>query len=117
VNNLVDAVAAALSRPDASGPFNIGDACTPSVAELLEHLLRSLSMPLTVAWIPRKVAWRAAIVCERLAGSREPLLSRYAVNQMSLNFTLNLERARHELCWQPREMYRNAFTAMAEASP
>jgi nucleoside-diphosphate-sugar epimerase len=115
ITNLVDGVAAALRQPEASGPFNIGDPDTPTVAEVFEYLLHSLGLPVSIAWIPRAVAWRAAIVSERLAGPREPLLSRYTVNQMSLNFTLNLDRARRELGWEPKQTYRSAFAALAEA--
>jgi len=115
ITNLVDGVAAALRRPEASGPFNIGDPDTPTVAEVFEYLLHSLGLPVSIAWIPRAVAWRAAIVSERLAGPREPLLSRYTVNQMSLNFTLNLDRARRELGWEPEQTYRSAFATLTEA--
>jgi 2-alkyl-3-oxoalkanoate reductase len=115
ISNLVDAVAAALHRPEASGPFNVGDLDTPTVAEVFEYLLRRLGLPIAIAWIPREIAWRAAIVSERLAGFREPLLSRYAVNQMSLNFVLNLDRAREELDWEPKQTYRSAFPTLLEA--
>jgi nucleoside-diphosphate-sugar epimerase len=111
--NLVDAVAAALCRPEASGPFNVGDPDTPTVAEVFEHLLRCLGLPTAITWIPRSIAWRAAIVSERLAGSREPLLSRYAVNQMSLTFTLSLGRTRRALEWEPKQTYQTAFAALA----
>jgi nucleoside-diphosphate-sugar epimerase len=114
IANLVDAVAAALCRPEASGPFNVGDPDTPTVAEVFECLLRCLGLPTAITWIPRSIAWRAAIVSERLAGSREPLLSRYAVNQMSLDFTLNLDRTRRALDWEPKQTYQTAFTALGD---
>jgi 2-alkyl-3-oxoalkanoate reductase len=116
VSNLVDAVTATLQHPDARGAFNVGDAEAPTVAELLDHLLHTLGLPAAVMWIPRAVAWRAATVAERVARDREPPLSRYAVNQMSLDFTLNLDRARGELRWIPRESYRDAFAAMASVN-
>jgi hypothetical protein len=50
-----------------------------------------------------------------LAGDREPLLSRYAVNQISLTFTLSLDRARRELGWVPQHTHRSAFTAQSYA--
>jgi nucleoside-diphosphate-sugar epimerase len=115
ITNVVDAVAAALHQTEAAGPFNIGDPDTPMVGEVFEHLLRSLDLPVSIAWIPRAIAWRAAGASERLAGPREPLLSRYAVNQLSLDFTLNLDRARDELNWEPKETYQSAFAALAEA--
>ncbi len=113
IANLVDAVAATLGRPGASGPFNVGDPDTPTVAEVFELLLRSLGLPASITWIPRPVAWRAAMVSERLAGPREPALSRYAVNQMSLTCTLSLDHARRELRWEPKHSYRSAFAALA----
>lgn len=116
ITNLVDAVATVLRRPGASGPFNIGDPDTPTVAEVLEHLLRNLRLPVTIAWIPRSVAWRAAIVSERLARRSEPLLSRYIVNQMSLTFTMNLDRACRELAWEPKLTYKFGFTSLADAA-
>jgi nucleoside-diphosphate-sugar epimerase len=114
VTNLVDAAAAALRQPDASGPFNVGDPDTPTVAEVFEHLLCSLGLPTATTWIPRAIAWRAAIIAERLAGAREPSLSRYAVNQMSLDFTLCLDRARRDLDWEPKDSHRTAFTLLCK---
>jgi 2-alkyl-3-oxoalkanoate reductase len=116
IANLVDAVAAALRRPQASGPFNIGDPDTPTVAEVFECFLRSLGLPVAIAWIPRAVAWHAAIVSEHLPGRRERLLSRYAVNQMSLDFTLNLDRARRELNWEATQTHRSLFGAFAKSA-
>ena len=113
IANLVDAVAATLNRPGAAGPFNVGDPDTPAVADVFEHLLRSLGQPASITWIPRSVAWCAALVSERLAGPREPRLSRYAVNQLSLTCTLRLDRARRELGWEPKHSYRSAFAALA----
>lgn len=113
IENLVDAVAAALRCSDASGPFNIGDADTPTVSEVIGHFLYCLRLPPTIVWIPRSIAYPAAIASERLAGSREPLLSRYAVNAMTLTFTLNLERARSRLGWAPSQTYRGAFASIA----
>ncbi|HCG02930.1 MAG TPA: NAD-dependent epimerase [Chloroflexi bacterium] len=111
ISNLVDAVSATLCH-ELVGPFNIGDADTPTVAEVFEHLLHSLGMPAGIVWIPRSQAWAAALVCERLSGPREPWLSRYVVNQMSLDFTLSLERARQELHWEPKETYKTGFAAL-----
>jgi nucleoside-diphosphate-sugar epimerase len=107
ISNLVDAVAASLDRPGASGPFNVGDPDTPTIAAVIDHLLRSLSMPVSIIWIPRSVAWRAALIGERLAGRGEPRLSRYVVNQMSLTCTLSLERARRDLKWEPKLSYQS----------
>jgi 2-alkyl-3-oxoalkanoate reductase len=115
IANLVDAVAASLDRPGASGPFNIGDPDTPTLTDVFEHLLRSLGLPASITWIPRSVAWRAAMISERLAGPREPQLSRYVVNQMTLTCTLGLDRARRELRWEPKQSYRSAFAALARA--
>jgi len=112
--NLVDAVVATLRCSQAFGAFNIGDPDTPTVAEVLEHLLACLGLPAGITWIPRKLAWRIATVSDRLAGNREPLLSRYAVNQMSLNFTLNLNRARRALKWEPQDTYREALTCHSD---
>ncbi|HEX6510062.1 MAG TPA: NAD(P)-dependent oxidoreductase [Chloroflexota bacterium] len=116
IANLVDAVAAALRRPQAYGPFNIGDPDTPTIADVLACLLDCLGLPRVITWIPRTVAWGAAIVSERLAGPREPLLSRYAVNQMSLNFTLSLDRARQELKWEPKLTHQSAFADLAQGA-
>lgn len=114
IANLVDAVQAALLCPGAAGPFNIGDSDTPAVAEVLQALLAGLGLPVAITWIPRSVAWRAAIVCERFAAWREPWLSRYAVNQMSLDCTLDLDRARRVLHWEPKQSYRSVFPSLAK---
>jgi nucleoside-diphosphate-sugar epimerase len=113
VDNLVDAVQAALVLPHTRGPFNIGDPDTPTVAEVLRALLESLGLPQSIWWIPRPVAWRSACVFERLAAGREPVLSRYAVNLMSLECTLSLDRARRLLGWEPALTYRTVFPTLA----
>jgi 2-alkyl-3-oxoalkanoate reductase len=115
VNTLVAAVAAALDRPAVSGPINVGDPDPPTVAEVLSDLLRTLELPSAILWIPRPVAWRIARACEWAAGTKEPLLSRYVVNQVSLEFTLDLERARRDLGLHSTETYQRFFaTALAE---
>jgi nucleoside-diphosphate-sugar epimerase len=112
IANLVDAVAASLDQPGVSGPINVGDPDTPTIAAVIDHLLRSLGLPVSIIWVPRSLAWRAAQISERLAGPREPLLSRYVVNQMSLTCTLSLERARRDLKWEPNQGYQGAFAAL-----
>jgi nucleoside-diphosphate-sugar epimerase len=114
VDNLVDAVSASLRHPGACGAFNVGDADTPSVGQVLVHLLGALGLPVTIIWIPRPVAWRGALVSERLAGSREPWLSRYTVNQLSLTFTLSLDRIRQQLNWEPMQTYQSGFAGLRD---
>ncbi len=113
IGNLVSGILATLEHPRATGAMNIGDAETPTVREVLEHLLQTLGLDRSIVWVPRRAAWGVATIAESLAGSREPLLSRYGVNQMSLEFTLCLDRARTELGWQPHETYRTAFRTLA----
>lgn len=103
IDNLVQAVVAAL-RPDAPGGiYNVGDDTDVLLGPVLRELLERRGQPVRVRSVPYGVAFAAAGALEfaaRLA-RRRPAITRYAVSQLGLERTLDLTRARTRLGYQP----------------
>jgi hypothetical protein len=74
-----------------------------------------------IAYIPRVAAWALAIASERVWGAfgaaREPRLTRYVVQNLADECTLDVSRARAVLGYSPRWTYRDAPLGDAPASP
>jgi nucleoside-diphosphate-sugar epimerase len=76
------------------------------VATFLEMLFKKLEYPFKVRRIPYKVAyWTAAameLASKTILLGREPLLTRFTVELLAKNQTLDITAAREELGYQPR---------------
>lgn len=111
VENLATAVERALRMPAMRGVFNVADADTPTVDELLTTVLERIGSRARVRYIPRRTAWRAAALCEwvwRARGiDRPPPLTRYVVAQLADEHTVDITRARELLGYAPRWSYRD----------
>jgi nucleoside-diphosphate-sugar epimerase len=117
VENLLDAILAALERPASSGIFNVADAVEASLDELLRAALTALGLPARIFYLPVSLAWSLATVLERayLAGGarRAPPLTRYLVSQLANEQTLDLTRARNQLGYRPTRCFRDGFAELA----
>jgi nucleoside-diphosphate-sugar epimerase len=111
VLNLAHAVECALSAPRASGTFNVTDGEDVSVDTLLRTMLSRHGLSARIAYVPRGVAWALAQTSERLwcavGAVREPRLTRYVVQNLADECTLDIARAREELGYTPRWTYRD----------
>ena len=113
VLNLSHAVERSLLSAGAQGVFNIADAESPSVDELLQATFGRLGLPTRLVHIPRPVAWAAAWASETLArglrARREPLLTRYVVASLADDHLLDISRARESLGYEPRSTFRDPW--------
>lgn len=113
VDNLVDAIVAALGRHHGREVFNVADSVTGTVDELLTSLQQAFGLKPRIAHVPVGAAWAAAIAAEAvhrsvLAG-RVPRLTRFAVAQLAYDFTLDCGRAADLLAYRPRRTYLDGF--------
>jgi nucleoside-diphosphate-sugar epimerase len=113
VENLAIAVERALHAPVVRGVFNVSDAETPTVDELLTTVLARIGSRARIRYVSRRSAWRAATLCEwlwRTGGrrmTRPPPLTRYVVAQLADEHTVDITRAREMLGYAPRWSYRD----------
>jgi len=112
VFNFVHAVECVLKSSVTHGTFNIADPEDASVDELLRSLLLRSGIAPRLLYVPRSIAWAAALVSERawrMAGkSRAPQLTRYLVAKLADEHTLDSTRARNLLGYEPCHTFRDA---------
>ena len=104
IDNLVAAIRLAVSSNE-RGTFNVGDAAPVLLGDVLGELLQKQGRDASIASFPYPLAFAAAAVLEsahRVVGGR-PRLTRYAVSQLGLERTLNLDAARDRLGFTPFE--------------
>jgi nucleoside-diphosphate-sugar epimerase len=105
VDNLVHAVERAIAS-GVSGPFNVSDAAPVPMSDLLAILLTRMDNPARPIFVPRAAAWWAAVALETVWPSRRPprgpVLTRYVVEQLADEHTLDISRAQAELGYAPR---------------
>jgi nucleoside-diphosphate-sugar epimerase len=114
VDNLVHAVERALAL-EASGPFNVSDAVPMPVSCLLAEILARTGVRAELAFVSRDVAWWSAVALETVwlskRAPRGPVLTRYVVEQLADEHTLDISRARAELAYAPLWSVRDGALA------
>lgn len=112
VLNLAHAAEQAIVGGCSSGTFNVTDDEDVTVDALLGTMLTRHGLDARIAYIPRGVAWALAVAGERLmsalGASHEPRLTRYVVQNLADEYTLDVSRARAALGYTPRWTYRDA---------
>jgi len=113
VRNLAQAVGCALEGEFDFEVFNVADGDAETVDSVLRALLQALGAPPDVLYLPTKLAWMSATILEggfRLGRlRRSPMLTRYAVEQMALDSSLGIEKARRTLGYKPVYGYRESL--------
>jgi nucleoside-diphosphate-sugar epimerase len=102
VENLAEACLAASHWP--AGAYNVADARPYLRDTAVRDVLASTGTPVRVVHVPIAVARAAAGVAEAAAYLRptgQPVLSRYAVDQLARGVVLDITKARAQ-GWQPR---------------
>ena len=116
VDNLVDAIEAAIVRPAAAGrDYIITDGAPVSWNDYLRALARAAGCRPPRVSIPAAIAWPLVLVMEsagRIAGRRPPL-SRMGLRLLTARCTYSIERARRELGWEPRVGFDAAMDDVA----
>ncbi|TZF80311.1 NAD-dependent epimerase/dehydratase family protein, partial [Cognatilysobacter lacus] len=107
IDSAVAAVRAAMDAPTRfdGRAFNVSNGEPVRIWEVIDALAHSLGVPRPRPRVPAGIAWTLAAACEgayRMVGAqREPPLLRYGVELLSVDMTLDIERARRELGYQP----------------
>jgi nucleoside-diphosphate-sugar epimerase len=117
VDNLVDAIVAALERPEAAGrDYIITDGAPVTWKEYLGALAEAAGCAPPRLSLPAPIAWPAVLVLEgagRLTGRRPPL-SRMGLRLLTAGCTYSIARARRELDWSPRVGFEAGMKAVGE---
>lgn len=107
IHNLNQALLGALQAGDeALGKvYNISNGNPVPLWDVVNYVLRRLQLPRVTRHVPFPLAYAVAAlnegVCRLLPGRPEPSLFRLGVAVMARDFSLNIERARQELDYQP----------------
>ncbi|MGQ7956775.1 NAD-dependent epimerase/dehydratase family protein [Pseudomonas sp. SP16.1] len=108
VHNLNDALLAALlaAGPALGQAYNISNGAPVPLWDVVNYVLRRLELPPVTRHVPYPLAYAAACLneglCRLLPGRPEPSLLRLQVAVMGKDFSLNIDRARELLGYQPR---------------
>ena len=122
VENLVQAIECAIDG-SASGTFNVADSLEPTVDDLLREVLAAADLPTRIAYVPAAVAWPLSTALESIARmlglNHAPRLTRYAVAQLTQEYTLDLSAAVERLGYRPARTYLDGIreALVLDASP
>ncbi|MEQ8473233.1 MAG: NAD-dependent epimerase/dehydratase family protein [Marinoscillum sp.] len=115
VSNMVDAILlASLADENACGQaYNISNGQSIKLWEAINQILSKVGykpiekkMPY---WLMMTVAWFMEISAKYLNGNEEPALTRYSVGVLAHSFTLNIDKARQNLNYAPRQTIEAAM--------
>lgn len=108
VENVVDALLLCMYSGEHTlgQKYNITNGMIVDLYEMVEKVMMKLGKPVHYINISERTAFSIAKVMEfisrYLLGGREPLLTKYTVSVLSKSQTLNIEKAKTELGYQPR---------------
>jgi 2-alkyl-3-oxoalkanoate reductase len=117
MQNLNDALFSALlvAGPALGKAYNISNGAPLPLWDVVNYVLRQMQLPPVTRHMPCGVAYAAAVLneslCKLLPGRPEPSLFRLGVAVMAKDFSLNIERAREYLDYQPQV---SVWTALDE---
>lgn len=86
------------------GVYNVCDSCHPTFGEISLSVAKQLGKHKPLS-IPYWMAWCLAKVGD-LLGERSPINS-IKLSKMTRDLTFSNEKARRELCWEPRDVLKN----------
>ncbi len=117
MQNLNDALFSALlaAEPALGKAYNISNGAPLPLWDVVNYVLRQMQLPPVTRHMPYGLAYAAAMlnegVCKLLPGRPEPGLFRLGVAVMAKEFSLNIDRAREYLDYDPRV---SVWTALDE---
>jgi nucleoside-diphosphate-sugar epimerase len=115
IDNLLDAVFAALERPEAIGQvYNLTDGEAVSKRRFIEALADGVGLPRPSGmsaplWLVRWLAGWAESRARRLQSPRPPRLTQAMVKFLGLNLDFSIDKARRELGYAPRVSFDEAM--------
>jgi len=108
IDNVLDALLLCQDAPShcLGEKYNITNGEPVYLWEMVAKLCQMLDLPAPTKKVPLAVANALAIVLETFSkwfqGGKEPVLTRYSVNVAGRSITLNIEKARKELGYEPK---------------
>jgi nucleoside-diphosphate-sugar epimerase len=103
--NVAAAIAAALDRPEATGPFNVANDGRLTQREFVEAFARGLGVRLRLLRVPRPLAWNGARLLDALVRAARPgarmSTLKTAVQFLAGSNPYDSTRAARELGWIP----------------
>ena len=117
MQNLNDALFSALlaAEPALGKVYNISNGAPLPLWDVVNYVLRRMNLPPVTRHMPYGLAYAAATlnesVCKLLPGRPEPSLFRLGVAVMAKDFSLNIDRAREYLDYDPQV---SVWTALDE---
>jgi nucleoside-diphosphate-sugar epimerase len=108
MQNLNDALFSALlaAEPALGKVYNISNGAPVPLWDVVNYVLRRMDLPPVTRHMPYALAYAAATlnegVCKLLPGRPEPSLFRLGVAVMAKDFSLNIDRAREYLDYDPQ---------------
>jgi nucleoside-diphosphate-sugar epimerase len=105
IDNLVDAFELAAAKPRCAGEaYLIADERYYSLTELVQHVGMALGVPVRIRYLPFWPLWVAAFACEMVCKPLRltPPLFRRRVDWFRQVRAFSIDRARHELGYQPK---------------
>lgn len=121
VENLVDAVIAALGAPEGAWNevYNISNGSPISIKDWFAQVLEVFERPFRPLDIPEPLAWAVAAITEAASrtpfGPTKPNMTRFSVGYMARSLTMSIEKAGRKLGFQPRFSNQDGFTRSAAA--
>ncbi|MEE9373304.1 MAG: NAD-dependent epimerase/dehydratase family protein [Saprospiraceae bacterium] len=116
IGNLVEGILLAMEKGRAGEIYFITDSEQPSVKEFLTGLLltqnitpSSKSVP---SYILRPLAYIVESVWRLFNIKKDPFITRFAADIMSVECTINIDKARKELGYQPQISFKEGLKAM-----
>ncbi|MES2524358.1 MAG: NAD(P)-dependent oxidoreductase [Gemmatimonadota bacterium] len=111
LDNLLAAVASALAPETPGGVYNVADAESPTIDEMLRTMFSRHSLPTRLRYVPKWVAWPVAALLEaawRATGQDDdPPLTRFSVAGLADPCVLDISRARNVLGYAPTVGFRD----------
>jgi nucleoside-diphosphate-sugar epimerase len=116
IGNLLHALDCVVEKSFSLEIFNIADAETLTLRELLSTFAEYMGWQVQMLFVPTPLAWGVAAMNEtiyrglHLTGT--PNLTRYGVHQLSNPYNLNIEKAKSVLAYAPRYTFREGFATV-----
>ena len=122
IDNFAHAVECCLERADRFQVYNVADALADPLDDVLRALLQALGKPARLVHLPRRLAYHLATLSQwrtnaPLISGGTPLLTPYAIEQLTTTLTLDITKARMQLGYEPRHSYKSTLPAFAAAGP
>ena len=118
VDNLTLAIARSVERQNGHEVFNVADSDEATIDELIASVQLAVGSNATVFHVPAALMWLAAVASECLHSTilrgRAPVLTRFVVAELAVDFTLDISRAIAQLGYRPYRSHPEALQELVD---